>query len=135
MRRALYLPLPIVSVLLFGMLVINLVLPPEALLFGNVALRYLVASFLTFAPVFLANVIFSNSFRESETADAAAKLESWLSKPCAAVLCGGRWTPAPGPLADGTQNCSRPVFRGVKPSRSRRLTVIGIRRRIRFASS
>src|SRR5205823_772872 len=57
--------------LLFGMLLLNFLLPPEALLFDNPALRYLSASFLAFAPVFLANVIFSNSFRDSETADVA----------------------------------------------------------------
>jgi hypothetical protein len=57
--------------LLFGMLLLNFLLPPEALLFDNPALRYLAASFLAFAPVFLANVIFSNSFRDSETADVA----------------------------------------------------------------
>ena len=44
---------------------------PEALLFDNAALRYIVASLLAFAPVFLANVIFSNSFRDSEAADVA----------------------------------------------------------------
>ena len=44
---------------------------PETLLFANVFARYIVASLLTFAPVFLANVIFSNSFRDTETADIA----------------------------------------------------------------
>ena len=43
---------------------------PGALL-DNPALRYISASVLAFAPVFLANVIFSNSFRESEAADVA----------------------------------------------------------------
>ena len=57
--------------LLFGLLALNLVLPPQALLFDNPTLRYLVASSLAFAPVFLANVIFSNSFRDSEVADVA----------------------------------------------------------------
>jgi hypothetical protein len=57
--------------LLFGMLVLNLLLRPETLLLENVVVRYVVASFLTFAPVFLANVIFSNSFRDSELADVA----------------------------------------------------------------
>src|SRR5207253_3158939 len=58
-------------VLLFGMLAVNLALPPEKLLLDNIVLRYAVASFLAFAPVFLANVIFSNSFRDTETADVA----------------------------------------------------------------
>ena len=57
--------------LLFGMLAINLVVQPNSLLFENVALRYVAASFLAFAPVFLANIIFSNSFRDSEAADIA----------------------------------------------------------------
>ncbi len=57
--------------LLFGMLILNLVLTPETLLFNNIVVRYLVASLLAFAPVFLANVIFSNSFRDTEAADIA----------------------------------------------------------------
>jgi hypothetical protein len=55
--------------LLFGVLVLNIVLPPEALLLGNPIARYLVASALSFTPVFLANIIFTNSFRDSEIAD------------------------------------------------------------------
>ena len=57
--------------LLFAMLALNLAIRPETLLFGNVYTRYLVASGLVFAPVFLANVIFSNSFRDTELADVA----------------------------------------------------------------
>jgi hypothetical protein len=57
--------------LLFGMLALNLVVRPETLLFANVFARYAVASGLIFMPVFLANVIFSNSFRDTETADIA----------------------------------------------------------------
>src|SRR2546423_3410551 len=57
--------------LLFGMLAVNLIVRPETLLLSNVFARYLVASVLAFAPVFLANVIFSNSFRDTETADIA----------------------------------------------------------------
>ncbi len=56
-------------VLLFGMLALNLVVRPDALLFENVWARYLVASALIFAPVFLANVIFSHSFRDTDQAD------------------------------------------------------------------
>jgi len=55
--------------LLFGVLVLNLALPPEALLLGNPIARYFLASVLAFTPVFLANIIFANSFRESEAAD------------------------------------------------------------------
>ncbi|HYT35984.1 MAG TPA: hypothetical protein VEL49_02310 [Ktedonobacteraceae bacterium] len=58
-------------VLLFGILVLNIVLPPETLLLGNLVARYLLASALAFAPVFLANIIFTNSFRDSEAADIA----------------------------------------------------------------
>ena len=58
-------------VLLFGMLALNLVLRPETLLFANVFARYLLASVLAFAPVFLANVIFSHAFRDTEIADIA----------------------------------------------------------------
>ena len=57
--------------LLFGVLVLNILLPPEALLLGNPLARYLLASVLAFTPVFLANIIFANSFRDSETADVA----------------------------------------------------------------
>ena len=55
--------------LLFGVLVLNLILPPEALLLGNPIARYFLASILAFTPVFLANIIFANSFRVSEAAD------------------------------------------------------------------
>jgi len=55
--------------LLFGTLAVNLVLPPETLLLGNPIARYLLASILAFTPVFLANIIFANSFRNSEAAD------------------------------------------------------------------
>jgi hypothetical protein len=58
-------------VLLFGILMLNIVLPPETLLLGNPVARYLLASILAFAPVFLANIIFTNSFRDSEAADIA----------------------------------------------------------------
>ena len=57
--------------LLFGVLALNLAVRPETLLFQNAIARYVVASCLIFAPVFLANVIFSNSFRETESADVA----------------------------------------------------------------
>jgi len=55
--------------LLFAMLALNLAIRPETLLLQNVFARYFIASCLVFAPVFLANVIFSNSFRETEHAD------------------------------------------------------------------
>ena len=55
--------------LLFGVLVLNLLLPPDALLLGNPIARYAFASMLAFTPVFLANIIFANAFRDSEAAD------------------------------------------------------------------
>jgi hypothetical protein len=60
-----------VYLLLFAILVLNILLPPEALLLSNPVIRYILASALAFAPVFLANIIFTNSFRDSETADIA----------------------------------------------------------------
>src|SRR3989441_1812908 len=57
--------------LLFGALALNLLLPPEAVLLGNPLLRYVLASVLAFAPVFIANIIFANSFRDSQDADIA----------------------------------------------------------------
>lgn len=60
-----------VYLLLFAILVLNILLPPEALLLSNPIIRYILASALAFAPVFLANIIFTNSFRDSETADIA----------------------------------------------------------------
>jgi hypothetical protein len=57
--------------LLLGALLLNLLLPPDALLLNNPLLRYILASALAFTPVFLANMIFTNSFRDSESADIA----------------------------------------------------------------
>jgi hypothetical protein len=57
--------------LLFAVLLLNLALPPQSLLLENPALRYVLASALAFAPVFLANVIFSHSFRDTQAADIA----------------------------------------------------------------
>jgi hypothetical protein len=50
---------------------VNILVPPDALLLSNPILRYVLASALAFTPVFLANMIFTNSFRDSETADIA----------------------------------------------------------------
>ncbi len=58
-------------VLLFATLALNLAIRPETLMLENVIARYLLASGLAFAPVFLANVIFSHSFRDTELADVA----------------------------------------------------------------
>lgn len=58
-------------VALFAALALTYVLPPAALLIEPPALRYLLASVLTFAPVFLANLVFTHSFRDTRAADLA----------------------------------------------------------------
>lgn len=57
--------------LLAGALLLNYAVPPESLLLDVPALRYLVAATLAFTPVFIANVVFARTFRDSETADIA----------------------------------------------------------------
>src|SRR5260370_31481318 len=68
-RRFKFKRISVFYLLLFGVLILNILLPPDALLLSNPILRYLLASLLAFTPVFLANIIFTNSFRDSETAD------------------------------------------------------------------
>jgi hypothetical protein len=70
-RRFKFKRISVFYLLLFGVLLLNLLLPPEALLLSNLILRYVLASVMAFTPVFLANIIFTNSFRDSETADIA----------------------------------------------------------------
>ncbi|HJP90222.1 MAG TPA: hypothetical protein VJ850_14400 [Candidatus Limnocylindrales bacterium] len=57
--------------LLFVALAIAFVLPPESLLIDPPWLRYLLAGLVAFAPVFLANLVFTYSFRDTRTADMA----------------------------------------------------------------
>jgi hypothetical protein len=57
--------------LLFASLLLNYAIRPESLLLDVPAARYLVAAVLAFTPVFLANVVFARSFRDSEAADIA----------------------------------------------------------------
>jgi hypothetical protein len=52
-------------------LIINFIVRPERLLFDTPILRYVVAAVMAFTPVFIANVVFARSFRDSETADIA----------------------------------------------------------------
>ena len=62
----------ILFVLLFASLAVNILIPQESLLeITNPVLRYGLASFLTFLPIFLANIVFSHSFRDTELADIA----------------------------------------------------------------
>ncbi len=70
-RRFKFKRISVFYLLLFGVLLLNILLPPDALLLSNPILRYMLASVLAFTPVFLANIIFTNSFRDSETADIA----------------------------------------------------------------
>lgn len=56
---------------LFGVLAIGYLAPPDSLLLEPAWLRYAVAGGLTFAPVFVANLVFSRSFRDTRTADMA----------------------------------------------------------------
>ena len=58
-------------VLLFLALGLAFALPPEQLLIDPLWLRYLLASAVAFAPVFLANLIFTYSFRDTKIADMA----------------------------------------------------------------
>ena len=59
-------------VLLFATLLLNYVMPlPTLLGIESPALRYTLASLLTFTPIFLANVVFSRSFRDTQSADIA----------------------------------------------------------------
>ncbi|MCA1553478.1 MAG: hypothetical protein LC737_03780 [Chloroflexi bacterium] len=58
--------------LLFGMLLVNYSLPLQTMLAIPLPwLRYVLASLVTFAPIFLANVVFSHSFRDGDAADVA----------------------------------------------------------------
>ncbi|MBE0697877.1 MAG: spermidine synthase, partial [Anaerolineaceae bacterium] len=58
--------------LLFGILLLNFVIPQQSLLGISAPwLRYTLASLLAFVPIFLANIVFSRSFRDTEAADIA----------------------------------------------------------------
>jgi SAM-dependent methyltransferase len=57
--------------LLFAALLLAFLVPPESLLIEPAWLRYVLAGALAFAPVFLANLVFTYSFRDTQTADMA----------------------------------------------------------------
>lgn len=63
-RRPLY-------ALLAGTIVIAYVLPPDRLLIDPPALRYVLAALIAFAPVFVANLVFTRSFADSGRPDIA----------------------------------------------------------------
>ncbi|MEA2660968.1 MAG: hypothetical protein QOH08_540, partial [Chloroflexota bacterium] len=52
-------------------LAIGYLLPPSSLLIDPLWLRYAIASVIAFAPIFLANLVFTHSFRDTEAADMA----------------------------------------------------------------
>jgi len=59
-------------VTLVASILVNYLIPQRFLLdIQNPITRYALASFLAFLPIFLANVVFSRSFRDTETADIA----------------------------------------------------------------
>lgn len=59
-------------VALFVILLVNYFLPSHVLLgISDPIIRYTLASLLTFTPIFLANIVFSHSFRDSQSADVA----------------------------------------------------------------
>jgi len=58
-------------ILLFLSILVAFLLPPESLLLDPPWLRYALAATVAFAPVFLANLVFSYSFRDTTTADMA----------------------------------------------------------------
>jgi hypothetical protein len=63
---------PILYAVLFATLAVNYFVPVGTLLdIGSSGLRYLLVSILAFAPVFVANLVFSRSFRDTDRADSA----------------------------------------------------------------
>ena len=56
---------------LAGALAVGYVLPPSSLLIDPLWLRYAIASVIAFAPIFLANLVFTYSFRDTDSADMA----------------------------------------------------------------
>lgn len=56
---------------LLGALALAYLLPPSSLLIEPAWLRYVLASAIAFAPIFLANLVFAHSFRDTEAADLA----------------------------------------------------------------
>jgi hypothetical protein len=61
----------ILYALLFVAIAIAFLIPPSSLLIDPPWLRYTVAAIVAFAPVFIANLVFTYSFRDTRTADMA----------------------------------------------------------------
>jgi len=69
---------------LFALLAINYLLPVATFLdIDSPAVRYVLASVLTFAPIFAANIIFSRSFRDADEPDSA------FASNLIGIMCGG----------------------------------------------
>ena len=65
---------------LFGALAVSWAIPPDALLELSVPVRWIAATVLTFAPVFIANLVFAQRF--ARTASATAAFGQTFSAPC-----------------------------------------------------
>jgi SAM-dependent methyltransferase len=63
-------PAPLYAAL-FASIALAYLLPPDKLLIEPAGLRYVVAGGIAFAPVFFANLVFTQSFRDTEAADMA----------------------------------------------------------------
>jgi hypothetical protein len=63
-------PAPLYAAL-FASIALAYLLPPDKLLIEPAGLRYLIAGGIAFAPVFFANLVFTQSFRDTEAADMA----------------------------------------------------------------
>lgn len=68
---------------LFGILLLNFLVPLRYLLFSSPQLRYLAGSIFIFAPIFLANIIFSRFFKDT------TKAEISFSMNLLGAFCGG----------------------------------------------
>jgi predicted membrane-bound spermidine synthase len=63
--------LKILYALLIATLAFNFVVPLETLLFDNLVARYILATAFLFSPIFVANLIYSTVFRDTEKANVA----------------------------------------------------------------
>ena len=64
-------PPPVLWALLFGALAVGWLIPPEALLQLPIALRWVTATLLAFAPVYLANLVFAQRFKDTASSTTA----------------------------------------------------------------
>ncbi len=63
-------PAPLYAAL-FAAIALAYLLPPDKLLIEPAGLRYVVGGVIAFAPVFFANLVFTHSFRDTDSADMA----------------------------------------------------------------